>query len=179
MDERPQEQMGARSSTDLMTDTAPSASFVVPLKGLTSERICRATRLRGESYVCCWWKINRQSGYFYEDLLSAEYDVKFAMNGEEALAAVRRQRPDLILSDVLTPLLDGIGLACRLRSDVRTASVPIILMTASKVRDLPTRGLEAGANEFLLKPFGPLDLLAHLRCHWQMSDFPNHLDLAR
>ncbi len=48
--------------------------------------------------------------FFYGDLLAAEYDVKFAMNGEEALAAVQRRLLDLILSDVLMPLLDGIGL---------------------------------------------------------------------
>ena len=90
---------------------------------------------------------------FYGDLLLAEYDVKFAMNGEEALAAVQRRRPDLVLADVLMPLLDGIGLARRLRSDPRMASVPIILMTASRAADLFSRGLEAGVNEFLFKPF--------------------------
>ena len=111
---------------------------------------------------------------FYGDLLSEEYDVKFAMNGEEAMAAVQRRLPDLILSDVLMPLLDGIGLAKRLRADVRTASVPIILMTASGASDLPARGSVAGVSEFLLKPFRPQELLARLRCHWSLDDFPDH-----
>ncbi len=115
---------------------------------------------------------------FYGDLLCPEYEVKFAMNGEEALAAARRRRPDLILADVFLPLLDGIGLARRLRGDAHTASVPIILMTASSAKDLPARGLEAGVNEFLFKPFRPLELLARLRCHWRMGDFPNHPDFA-
>ena len=114
--------------------------------------------------------------FFYGDLLSAEYDVKFAMNGEEALAAVQRRLPDLVLSDVLMPLLDGIGLARRLRADSRTANVPIILMTASGASDLPTLGLEAGTTEFLLKPFRPQELLARLRCHWSLTDFPSHPD---
>ena len=77
------------------------------------------------------------------------------------------------------PLLDGIDLIRRLRSDVRTASVPIILMTASGVKDLHSRAMEAGANEFLLKPFGPQDLLARLRCHWQMNNFPTYPDLTQ
>ena len=117
--------------------------------------------------------------FFYGDLLLAEYDVKFAMNGEEALAAAERRRPDLVLSDVLLPLLDGIGLARRLRSNPRTASVPIILMTASRAVDLPARGLEADVNEFLFKPLRPLELLACLRCHWRPEDFPNHPDFVR
>ena len=112
--------------------------------------------------------------FFYGDLLSTEYDVKFAMNGEEALAAVQRRVPDLVLSDVLMPLLDGISLARRLRRDVRTASVPIILMTASSAGDLLARGLEAGINEFLLKPIRPQELLARLRCHWSLDHFPDH-----
>ena len=114
--------------------------------------------------------------FFYGDLLSAEYDVKFAMNGEEALAAVQRRRPDLILSDVLMPLLDGIGLARQLRADPHTAGVPIILMTASKAGELSALGLEAGINEFLLKPFRPQELLARLRCHWPLDHFPDHPD---
>ena len=113
--------------------------------------------------------------FFYGDLLLAEYDVKFAMNGEEALAAVERRRPDLILSDVLMPLLDGIGLVRRLRADLRTASVPIILMTASKAGELPALGLEAGATEFLHKPFRLHELLTRLRCHWSRDDFPDRV----
>ena len=116
---------------------------------------------------------------FYGDLLWPEDDVKVAMNGEEALAAVQRRLPDLILSDVLLPLLDGIGLARRLRSDARTASVPIVLMTASRSTDLPSSSLEVGVNEFLFKPFRPMELLPRLRCHWRLSDFPDHPDFAR
>ncbi len=116
--------------------------------------------------------------FYYGDLLWPEYDVKFAMNGEEALAAVQRRRPDLVLADVLMPLLDGIGLARRLRSDARMASVPIILMTASSAKDLLARGLEAGADDFLFKPFRPTELLARLRCHWRMDDFPDHPNFA-
>ncbi len=115
---------------------------------------------------------------FYGDLLSTEYEVKFAMNGEEALAAVQRRVPDLILSDVFMPLLDGIDLVQRLRGNSRTASVPIILMTASNTGDLLTRGFEAGTNEFLFKPFRPLELLARLRCHWPPDNLPYYPDRA-
>ena len=72
--------------------------------------------------------------FFYGDLLLAEYDVKFAMNGEEALAAVQRRLPDLILSDVLMPLLDGIGLAQRIFVQTipadGTARTPAVLLAA-------------------------------------------------
>ena len=111
---------------------------------------------------------------FFGDMLSAEYEVKVAMNGEEAWEAVQRQLPDVIVSDVLMPVLDGIGLAQRLRADARTAGVPLILMTASNKQDLSALGLEAGTAELLRKPFHPQELLDRLRCHRRPDDFPLH-----
>ncbi len=115
---------------------------------------------------------------FYGDLLSAEYEVRVAMNGEEAWEAVQRRLPDLILADVLMPVLDGIGLARRLRADPRTARVPIILMTASKKQDLLALGLDAGTDDFLLKPFPPSELLDRLRGHGRPGAFPRLPGLA-
>ena len=109
---------------------------------------------------------------FFGDMLSAEYDVKVAMNGEEAWEAVQLQLPDVILSDVLMPVLDGVGLAQRLRADARTAQVPLILMTASNKKDLPALGLEAGMAELLFKPFNLAELLDRLRCHRRPDAVP-------
>ena len=107
---------------------------------------------------------NPPDNAFLCELLAAEYVVETTSNGEEAWSALERQLPDLILADILMPLLDGLGLARRLRADPRTASVPIILLTASHRKEMLQQGLEAGMDDFLLKPFHPLELLARLRC---------------
>ncbi len=105
---------------------------------------------------------------FLCELLQEEYTVEAITNGEQAWAAVQRQLPDLILSDVQMPLLDGLGLIRRLRADARTASVPLIIMTANNQKDTLFEALEAGMDDFLLKPFHPLELLARLSCQRRM-----------
>ncbi len=107
-------------------------------------------------------------GIFLCELLAPEYEVEVATNGEQAWAAVQRLLPDLILSDVTMPLLDGLGLTRRLRADARTACVPVMLMTANNQREQLLQALEAGIDDFLLKPFHPLELLARLRCQRRM-----------
>ena len=109
------------------------------------------------------------SAFLYE-LLEAEYEVEITSNGEEAWAATERRLPDLILSDIRMPLLDGLGLLRRLRADTRTVSVPFILITSDNQRELLFQGLEAGLDEFMVKPFHPLELLARLRCQRRMVD---------
>ena len=105
---------------------------------------------------------------FLYELLAPEYEVEVTTNGEEAWAAVARRQPELILSDLQMPLLDGLGLLRRLRTDPQTTTVPFILMTADNQRERLFEGLEAGMDEFLLKPFYPLELLARLRCQQRM-----------
>ena len=105
---------------------------------------------------------------FLRELLEAEYEVEVAENGEQAWATVQRRLPDLLLTDLAMPLLDGLGLTHRLRADARTASLPIILMTANNQRERLLQALEAGVDDFLLKPFHPLELLARLRCQRRM-----------
>ena len=86
-------------------------------------------------------------------------------NGEQAWEAAQRERPDLVLSDVLMPGLDGIGLTRKLRGAERTNTLPITLLTASSDRELMLARLEAGADDCLLKPFSTAELLVRLRCH--------------
>ena len=105
---------------------------------------------------------------FLHELLAEEYKVEVTSNGEQAWAAVQRRLPDLILSDVQMPLLNGLDLTRRLRADPRTAGMPIVLMTASNQKEVLLAGLEAGMDEFLVKPFHPEELLARLRCQRRM-----------
>jgi len=107
---------------------------------------------------------------YVQRLLVAEgYKVIAVGNGEEALAAVRQETPDLILSDVMMPKLDGFGLLRELRSDASTASIPIILLSARAGEESRVEGVEAGADDYLIKPFSARELLARVKTHLKLA----------
>jgi adenylate cyclase len=91
------------------------------------------------------------------------YDVTDASDGQSAMAAVAEDRPDLVCLDVMMPGLDGIEVCQRLRLHSDHASLPILLLTALNRPEDKARGLEAGANDFLSKPFDESELSARLR----------------
>lgn len=85
--------------------------------------------------------------------LRATYDVILAYDGEEGLAAARRERPDVVLLDLAMPVMDGWELLQRLRRDPETRGLRVLIMTAWLSDDLEARAREAGAEAVLLKPF--------------------------
>jgi DNA-binding response OmpR family regulator len=93
-------------------------------------------------------------------LEDAEVRVVEASDGVEALALARRLRPDLILLDVHMPRLDGLEACRQIRRDPALARTPIVMLTAAGQEADRARGREAGADEYLTKPFSPLALLA-------------------
>ncbi len=95
-------------------------------------------------------------------LLSAEYQVVAVADGEAALLATREQRPDLVVTDIMMPRLDGFGLLKALRSDAATAAVPVILLSARAGEEARVEGLQAGADDYLTKPFSARELLARV-----------------
>jgi PAS domain S-box-containing protein len=102
-------------------------------------------------------------------LLSALYTVEAVADGEAALEAVRKQPPDLVLSDVMMPRLDGFGLLHELRADPRTAALPIILLSARAGEESRVEGMEAGADDYLVKPFSARELVARVSAHLEMA----------
>ncbi len=93
----------------------------------------------------------------------AGYQVVLAHDGEEALARVESTPPDLIILDVMMPHLDGFTVCQQLKSDSRTWFIPIILLTALTQSRDRVRGIEAGADDFVSKPFNREELLARVR----------------
>lgn len=91
------------------------------------------------------------------------YRVLVAGNGQEALAAVAAEAPDLILLDVLMPVMDGYEVCRRLKADEETAFIPIVILTALQDLSHRLRGIELGADDFLTKPFNHLELLTRVR----------------
>jgi len=99
-----------------------------------------------------------------ERILSAGgYDLAFASSGAEALAKAAELTPDLILLDVMMPVMDGFEACRRLRADPLLAEVPVIMVTALDDRDSRLRGIEAGADDFIAKPFDKMELQVRVR----------------
>jgi putative two-component system response regulator len=89
---------------------------------------------------------------YLRDILEAEYRVVAAYNGDEAIATAQAERPDLILLDVMMPGKDGYAVCQELKSDIRTANIPIIFVTALGDEKDEARAFEAGGSDFLTKP---------------------------
>lgn len=99
--------------------------------------------------------------YVY-DLLCPAYSVEAVADGEEALIAARRERPDLILSDIMMPRVDGLALLKNLRADEALRDVPVILLSARAGEEARLEGLDTGADDFLVKPFSARELVARV-----------------
>ena len=103
-------------------------------------------------------------------ILAGEYSVELATNGEEALAAALASPPDLLVSDVMMPGINGIELLQRLRTDSRTKQIPVILVSARAGEEARIDGLQRGAEDYLIKPFSARELLARVRASLQVAD---------
>jgi PAS domain S-box-containing protein len=102
-------------------------------------------------------------------LLTGSYEVEAVADGQAALAAARRSRPDLVLTDVMMPRLDGFGLLRELRADPGLREVPVIMLSARAGEERRVEGYDAGADDYLVKPFGARELLARVGAHLRMA----------
>jgi two-component system cell cycle response regulator DivK len=96
-------------------------------------------------------------------LASTEYEVIEAENGEEALAAIAKQRPDLILMDVQLPIMDGYTATRRIKADPVLQSIPIIAVTSFALDGEEKIAKAAGCDDYVPKPYSPRELLAKIR----------------
>jgi DNA-binding response OmpR family regulator len=102
-------------------------------------------------------------------LLSVSYHVEAAADGLAALELARQRPPDLILTDVMMPRMDGFALVREIRSDADLRDVPVILLTARAGEDDSVEGLEAGADDYLTKPFSARELLARVAANLDLA----------
>ena len=103
-------------------------------------------------------------------LLSERYEVHAAADGLQALEATRKLRPALVLADVMMPRLDGFGLLRGIREDSALAGMPVILVSARAGEESRVEGLEADADDYLIKPFAARELLARVAAHVKMTN---------
>jgi len=111
---------------------------------------------------------------YLQRLLHTSYEVITVADGLTALDVVRARAPDLVISDVMMPGLDGLGLVAALRADPRTADVPVLLLSARAGQEAAIEGLEAGADDYLVKPFSAAGLLARVRANVELAQLRTH-----
>jgi PAS domain S-box-containing protein len=105
---------------------------------------------------------------YIERLLAGEYDVTAVPDGLQALKAARELLPDLIVTDIMMPGLDGFGLLKELRSNAATAGIPVLLLSARAGEEARVEGLRHGADDYLTKPFSSRELLARVSAQLEL-----------
>ncbi|WP_313034991.1 ATP-binding protein [Massilia alkalitolerans] len=100
---------------------------------------------------------------YLKALLEPHADVVVCADGETALALLEHNPPDLLLSDVMMPRLDGFGLIARIRASASLRHLPVMLLSARAGEEAKVEGLQAGADDYLVKPFAASELLARVR----------------
>src|SRR6185369_11187461 len=102
-------------------------------------------------------------------LLQERWDVEAVADGAAALARARQAPPDLILSDIMMPGLDGYGLLQALRAEPVTQGIPVIFLSARAGEEARIEGLSTGADDYLVKPFSARELRARVASHLELS----------
>ena len=104
--------------------------------------------------------------------------VVTACNGQEALQVFRQEHPDLVLLDILMPIMNGFEVCEHLKSDPETRLTPVVLVTSSSATENRVRGIEAGADDFLGKPFERVELSARVRSLLRLKRYTDELERA-
>ncbi len=106
---------------------------------------------------------------YLQRLLSRYYKVEAVANGQKALEAIKQNLPDLVLADIMMPVLDGFGLLQAIRENTATKTLPVILLSARAGEESKVEGLDKGADDYLIKPFSARELLARVAAHLDMA----------
>lgn len=107
---------------------------------------------------------------YIEGILGREFEVEAVPDGEQALRAIEKLTPDLVLTDVMMPKLDGFGLLRELRKSKATQTLPIIMLSARAGEEARVEGIESGADDYLVKPFNARELLARVRLNLELTE---------
>ena len=100
---------------------------------------------------------------FMAESLSTEFQVLTAMNGQEALELLNDENVNIVVTDVMMPIMDGMELCRRIKTDIRTSHIPVILLTARTAEEYRLQGFELGADDYITKPFNFNILLLRIR----------------
>lgn len=118
------------------------------------------------------------SDYLFETLELSGYAVRQAFDGIEGLEKAKEFRPNLVLLDIMMPKLDGLEVCRRIRADQDLRSTRVIFITAKGSLDEKLEGFQAGANDFIVKPFSSSELLARIEAHLRIDTLTRDLELS-
>ncbi len=114
---------------------------------------------------------NRDMRDYLRELLSPEFEVETASNGRVAFERAKASLPDLVVSDVMMPEMDGMQLLTALRQEPSTATIPLILVSARAGEEPAIEGMEAGADDYVVKPFTARELIARVHSHIKIARY--------
>ncbi len=106
---------------------------------------------------------NREVRKYIQQIFKDEYQIVTAENGKEGLEMAKKELPNLIISDVMMPVMDGITFCSKLKSDLEVSHIPVVLLTARTASLFKIEGLETGADDYITKPFNPEELRLRTR----------------
>lgn len=118
---------------------------------------------------------NADMRHYILNILNGDFDVEAVGDGLQALAAIDKRRPDLVLTDVMMPGLDGFGLLKEIRTSPEFKGLPIIMLSARAGEEARVEGIQAGADDYLVKPFNARELLARVRVNLELSHLRQEL----
>jgi signal transduction histidine kinase/DNA-binding response OmpR family regulator len=149
-----------------LPDASESGEIAIARQSIGPEP---APRTAGERFRVLLADDNADMRDYVRRLLAERYEVEAVGDGQAALEAARRRRPDLVLSDVMMPRLDGFGLLQTLRADPALRDVPIVLLSARAGEEAKIEGIEIGADDYLVKPFSARELVARVAANLEMA----------
>jgi len=156
----------------------PEPAFASAVDDLGADSADDAARGQGERVLLA--DDNADMREYIRRLLDAQgYGVEAVADGEAALAAARRMRPALILTDVMMPRLDGLELLAAVRDDQALCDVPVILLSARAGEEARVEGLDAGADDYVGKPFSARELLARVRVNIELARMRREAEAAQ
>jgi signal transduction histidine kinase/ligand-binding sensor domain-containing protein/AraC-like DNA-binding protein len=145
------------------TKTEPEIDEPVVLQSVTNPSVKNGYHNEKDKPVLLIIEDNVDVRQYIKEILSGSYTVLEAPNGEEGLSISFCEIPDLIISDIMMPGLDGIQVSQKLKSDSRTSHIPLILLTAKTSLSDKLEGLETGADDYIMKPFEASELKARIK----------------
>ncbi len=113
---------------------------------------------------------NREVIHYLHSLLENDYQILTAVNGEDGCNKAIELVPDIIISDIMMPVMDGIEMLDKLKKDLRTSHIPVVVLTAKADIDSRLKGIESGADAYLVKPFNKEELMVQLRSLIRLRD---------
>jgi signal transduction histidine kinase len=177
----PKDRVGTKPASAKASSTVASAYVKEALRWLPESEDARASEIQAPSGSArvLLADDNADMRAYVARLLRPHWEVEVVADGVEALAAARRHRPDLVITDVMMPNLDGFGLLRELRAAPALRAIPVIMLSARAGEEARVEGVEAGADDYLVKPFSARELVARVQSLLQLAALRSVLDKER